>query len=107
MGEAGRHFPDAGMTIATIANFLENLNKFEDPDEPDDVVVGHAEAALRAGVRVTLAEYLAMTASLRAAFVIAGNRIMRELAPPAADPDDAASALSKWLDGIVAEGGAA
>lgn len=90
----------------TIAKFLGDLNKAEDPDEPDAVVVGHAEAALRAGVRVTLTEYLAMTASLRAAFVIAGNRILRELAPPAAEPDVAAKALSDWLDGIV-EGGAA
>lgn len=64
----------------TIADFLNRFNPEPDSadDEAFDLAVDQAEGALRAGVRLETAEYYAMTAELRAAWIMAGNRILRD-----------------------------
>jgi len=62
-----------------ITGFLQlNSNADDADDEAYLLACDQAEGALRAGVRLSLAEYSSMTAELRAAWIEAGNRIIRD-----------------------------
>lgn len=67
------------MTSMNIEAFLKlNSNPDSADDEAFALACDQAEGALRAGVRLSLAEYAGMTAELRAAWIVAGNRVLRD-----------------------------
>lgn len=87
------------MNIATFLQFDPT------PDGADDeafaLACDQAEGALRSGVRLSLAEYRSMTAELRAAWITAGNRIMRDGARDVAPEPTIRDEVEGWVDQLA------
>lgn len=86
----------------TIQDFI-NLPAASDPHSGDEdafaLAVDQAEGALRAGVRLQLDEYARMTPELRAAWIVAGNRIRREAMGLVAGPLDPEDEIRREVEG--------
>ena len=71
-------------------NITGFLKMNTEPDDSDDeafaLACDQAEGAIRSGVHLSLAEYAAMTAELRAAWITAGNRVLRDRDHAEPDP---------------------
>ena len=85
-----------------LSGFNVQIDAHADDDEACAFARDHAEGALRAGVRLTLDEYKRMTADLRASWIEAGNRIMRDGARAHAPTRTERDEVSAWADELSA-----
>lgn len=87
-------------------NLIRFLNGFSGDEDRGDaetfaMACDHAEGAIRAGVHLSLAEYRAMTAELRAAWIVAGNRVLRDGTRHVAPGTTIPTSVEDWADQLA------